>query len=94
MQNRYQTEDFWYWPFAEVFNFFSLVTYNFNTVTVPEDEYKEANIGEIWFRLDTNIMDHTKKVFSFTQYLSSLAGMLGFLFTIAGNIFGSYICFQ
>ena len=94
-QNKYNTQDFWYWPFTDSSTFFNLVTYNYSPVNVPPKQVKDAKkIGEVWFRIDTNVMDHTKKVTSFTEFLSSLAGMMGFLFTIAGSIFGSYVCFQ
>lgn len=94
-QNIYNTQDFWYWPITDTSTFFNLETYNYSPVNVPDKEVTKAKkIAEVWFRLDTNVMDHTKQVTSFTQFLSSLAGMLGFLFTIAGSIFGSYICFQ
>lgn len=66
-QNVYNTQDFWYWPITDTSTFFNLETYNYSPVNVPAKEVSKAKkIGEVWFRLDTNVMDHTKQVTSFT----------------------------
>ena len=66
-QNKYNTQDFWYWPFTEITKFFTMVTFSISTVAVPPDEVEEATkLAEVWLRLDTNVMDHEKKVTSFT----------------------------
>jgi hypothetical protein len=92
--NTYTRIDKWWWPLEAESSFFDLVPFNHYPFSLTPEEIKDSVIAELYFRLDTNLMEHEKTVYSFTDFLDSLAGMMDFLFQLAVAIFGGYVFYS
>jgi hypothetical protein len=92
--NIYDRVSKWYWPFGESSIFYDLTFFNHHTFRINKENIKTTSIAEIFFRIDTNLLEHQKQVTGFTDFMSSLAGMMGFLFEILTAIVGSFIFWQ
>ena len=92
--NLYDRVSKWYWPFGESSTFYDLTFFNHHTFRINEENIKTTTIAEIFFRIDTNLLEHQKQVTGFTDFMDSLAGMMGFLFELLTAMVGSFIFWQ
>ena len=84
----------WYWPFSESSVFYDLTFFNHHPFRINKKNIKTTLIAEIYYRVDTNLIEHQKYVTGFSDFLDSLAGMMGFLFEILTALVGSFIFWQ
>ena len=57
-QNVYDRVDKWYWPFSESSVFYDLTFFNHHPFSVNEKNIDTTLIAEIYFRVDTNLLEH------------------------------------
>lgn len=58
--NIYDRVSKWYWPFGESDIFYDLTFFNHHPFRVNEKNIKTTGIAEIFFRVDTNLLEHQK----------------------------------
>ena len=68
--------------------------YNHDEIDVPDSQYRDHRIADLFFRLDAVIMEHDREVVQIDGFLESIAGMFSLLMNILIFIFGGYISFK
>jgi hypothetical protein len=88
--NQFLRTDFWWTTARRTDEFFDYVFYNSDTYEVPTTK---TEIAELYFRLDQSQVTHTRKVFSFMDFVASMGGINRILLQIAGFFYGGFAAF-
>lgn len=88
--NKFLRTDYWYSGKKINDPFYDYVFYNSDTYEVEEDK---TVLAELYFRLDSNQINHRRIVFSFMDFVGSMGGVSRILLTICGWVYGSYASF-
>jgi len=65
--------------------------YNSDTFDVPD---RKTEIAEMYYRLEVDIVYHSRVVFSSMDFIGSLGGVSDFVLMMAGLIYGGYATFH
>lgn len=90
-ENEFQISDSWIPGKEEVVKFFDSKVFNTDTYFVSDDIMA---IADLWFRLDTDKIIHTRNVFGISDLLGTIGGVELVLLQIAGMIFKDYFKFN
>ena len=91
-ENKFYMNDEWipFYPSQEIVTH-DITLYNSDTVSTSTDN---KYIAMLWFRLDEDIISHTRIVYHFMDWLSSIGGTLKALMNLYVFILGGYLAFN
>ena len=91
--NRYTRQDVWYFPSTVTDTFTDLTKFNHDEYNILPTVYKKM-IGQLWFRLESNLLTHTRTVIQIEDFFGRIGGIFGILIYIFEVSFGDYINFE
>lgn len=89
--NKFERYDKWWSQNMTTNLFYDFMFYNSDTFTVSEEE---TRLAEMYFRLEVDIISHSRVVFSSMDFIGSLGGVSGFVMDMAGWFYGGYAAFH
>ena len=84
------TDEVYFESPEERMKFYDFKYYNHDTYDVSDDEYK---LAEIYLRFDIDMIEHSRIVYNFYDYLESIGGLPEILKLIASMLVGTYCYF-
>ena len=91
-QNIFKRADHWFpGTGTTIEKFYDILLFSNDEIEVGKEF---MTIAEMWFRVKTDNITHTREVFSFMNWLGSIGGITGLLTTFAVFLFGGYTQFN
>ena len=88
--NMFHRTDHWWTPKVIYNPFFDYVFYNSDTYDV---ELGRKEIAEVYFRLDSDQINHHRDVFAIMDFFGAIGGVSRVLLTMCGIVYGGYAKF-
>lgn len=89
--NIFERFDQWYSQTLLTNIFYDYMFYNSDTFDVPD---RKTEIAEMYYRLEVDIVYHSRVVFSSMDFIGSLGGVSDFVLMMGGLIYGGYAAFH
>jgi len=77
MLNIFEKQDLWYWPTITEDTFTSTTAASIDTWSEARKCGKRICIADIWFRNHVNVLNHTRIVIQFEEFLGRVGGIFG-----------------